>query len=36
MKNGYPVASVQIEDTDEIFGINSPEDLKRAEKLLGK
>ena len=36
MKNGYPVASVQIEDTDEIFGINSPEDLKRAEKLLKK
>jgi UDP-N-acetylglucosamine diphosphorylase/glucosamine-1-phosphate N-acetyltransferase len=36
MKNGCPVASVQIEDTDEIFGINSPEDLKRAEKLLGK
>jgi UDP-N-acetylglucosamine diphosphorylase/glucosamine-1-phosphate N-acetyltransferase len=36
MKNGYPVASVQIEDTDEIFGINSPEDLKRAEKLLEK
>jgi UDP-N-acetylglucosamine diphosphorylase/glucosamine-1-phosphate N-acetyltransferase len=34
MKNGYPVASVQIEDTDEIFGINSPEELKRAEKLL--
>jgi UDP-N-acetylglucosamine diphosphorylase/glucosamine-1-phosphate N-acetyltransferase len=34
MKNGYPVASVQIKDTDEIFGINSPEDLKRAEKLL--
>ncbi len=34
MKNGYPVASVQTEDTDEIFGINSPEDLKRAEKLL--
>ena len=36
MKNGYPVAWVQIEDTDEIFGINSPEDLKRAEKLLEK
>jgi bifunctional UDP-N-acetylglucosamine pyrophosphorylase / glucosamine-1-phosphate N-acetyltransferase len=36
MKNGYPVASVQIEDTDEIFGINSSEDLKRAEKLLEK
>ena len=34
MKNGCPVASVQIEDTDEIFGINSPEDLKRAENLL--
>jgi UDP-N-acetylglucosamine diphosphorylase/glucosamine-1-phosphate N-acetyltransferase len=36
IKNGYPVASVQIKDTDEIFGINSPEDLKRAEKLLVK
>ena len=36
MKNGYPVASVQTKDTDEIFGINSPEDLKRAEKLLEK
>lgn len=36
MKNGYPVASMQIEDTDEIFGINFPEDLKRAEKLLEK
>jgi UDP-N-acetylglucosamine diphosphorylase/glucosamine-1-phosphate N-acetyltransferase len=36
MKNGYPVASVQIEDTDEIFGINSSEDLKRAEKLMEK
>jgi UDP-N-acetylglucosamine diphosphorylase/glucosamine-1-phosphate N-acetyltransferase len=36
MENGYPVASVQIKDTDEIFGINSPEDLKRAEKLLVK
>jgi UDP-N-acetylglucosamine diphosphorylase/glucosamine-1-phosphate N-acetyltransferase len=33
-KNGFSVASVQIEDTDEIFGVNSPEDLKRAEKLL--
>jgi UDP-N-acetylglucosamine diphosphorylase/glucosamine-1-phosphate N-acetyltransferase len=36
MKNGYPVSSLQIEDTDEIFGINSPEDLKWAEKLLKK
>jgi GTP:adenosylcobinamide-phosphate guanylyltransferase len=36
MKNGYPVASLQIDDTDEIFGINFPEDLKRAEKLLKK
>lgn len=35
MKSGFPVASVQTEDTDEIFGINSPDDLKRAEKLLG-
>jgi bifunctional UDP-N-acetylglucosamine pyrophosphorylase / glucosamine-1-phosphate N-acetyltransferase len=35
-KNGYSVASVQIEDTDEILGINSPEDLKRAEKLMEK
>ncbi len=34
MKSGFPVASVQTEDTDEILGINSPDDLKRAEQLL--
>lgn len=34
VKSGWPVASVQTEDTDEIIGINTPEDLKRAEQLL--
>jgi len=29
-----PLASVLTEDADEIFGVNSPEDLKRAEALL--
>jgi len=28
------VQSVQTEDSDEIFGINSPEDLKKAKQLL--
>lgn len=36
MKKGCPVASVETVDTDEIFGINSPEDLTRAERLLEK
>lgn len=34
VKSGYPVASVKIEDADEIIGINSPGDLKRVEQLL--
>ncbi len=34
VKNGYAVESVQTDDADEIFGINSPNDLKRAERLL--
>ena len=36
VKSGYHVASVQTEDTDEIIGINSPDDLKRVERLLEK
>jgi len=34
VKNAYSVQSVQTQDSDEIFGINSPEDLKKAEQLL--
>ena len=34
VKVGCPVASVQIEDTDEIIGINTPYDLQRVEQLL--
>ena len=36
LKSGYPVASVQTEDTEEIIGINSSDDLKRVERLLEK
>ena len=36
VKSGYPVSSVQTEDTEEIIGINSPDDLKRVERLLEK
>ena len=36
VKSGYPVASEQTEDTDEIIGINSADDLRRVEQLLGK
>ncbi|MBC8282977.1 MAG: NTP transferase domain-containing protein [Nitrospinae bacterium] len=36
VKSGYPVASVQTEDADEMIGINSPDDLKRVEQLLEK
>ena len=36
VKSGYPVTSVQTEDTEEIIGINSPDDLKRVERLLEK
>jgi UDP-N-acetylglucosamine diphosphorylase/glucosamine-1-phosphate N-acetyltransferase len=34
VKNRHSVQSVQTDDSDEIFGINSPEDLKKAEHLL--
>jgi UDP-N-acetylglucosamine diphosphorylase/glucosamine-1-phosphate N-acetyltransferase len=34
VQNKCSVQSVQTEDSDEIFGINSPEDLKKAEQLL--
>jgi len=34
VQNGYDVVSVETEDASEIFGINSQEDLKRAEDLL--
>ena len=30
----YPVQAIQTHDENEILGINSPEDLKRAEQLL--
>jgi len=36
VKSGYPVSSMQTEDTEEIIGINSPDDLKRVERLLEK
>jgi len=34
VQNKCSVQSVQTEDSDEILGINSPEDLKKAEQLL--
>ena len=34
VKNGYLVQAIQTKDADEILGINSPEDLDRAAKLL--
>jgi len=34
VKNGWPVESLQTEDVDEIIGINTPDDLQRAEQLL--
>ncbi len=34
VQNKHSVQSVQTDDSDEIFGINSPEDLKKAEQLL--
>ena len=36
VKSGYRVASIQTENTEEIIGINSPDDLKRVEDLLEK
>jgi len=35
VQNKCSVQSVQTEDSDEIFGINSPEDLEKAKQLLG-
>lgn len=35
-ENKCSVQSLQTDDSDEIFGINSPEDLKKAEYLLGR
>lgn len=34
VQNKYPVQSVLTDDCNEIFGINSPEDLHKAEQLL--
>jgi UDP-N-acetylglucosamine diphosphorylase/glucosamine-1-phosphate N-acetyltransferase len=36
VENKCSVQSVQTDDSNEIFGINSPEDLKKAEYLLGR
>ncbi|MBM14561.1 MAG: nucleotidyl transferase [Nitrospina sp.] len=36
VKSGYSVASVQTTDTNEIIGINSPDDLRRVVELLKK
>jgi UDP-N-acetylglucosamine diphosphorylase/glucosamine-1-phosphate N-acetyltransferase len=36
VENECSVESVQTEDADEIIGINSPEDLKKAEQLLNR
>jgi bifunctional UDP-N-acetylglucosamine pyrophosphorylase / glucosamine-1-phosphate N-acetyltransferase len=34
VRNGHLVQAIQTKDADEILGINSPEDLNRAAKLL--
>lgn len=34
VRKGYPVQATQTQDADEILGINSPDDLNRAERLL--
>lgn len=36
VENECLVQAVQTDDADEIFGINSPEDLKKAEQLLSR
>ena len=36
VRNEYSVQAIQTTDADEILGINSPDDLSRAERLLGK
>ncbi|SVD85072.1 uncharacterized protein METZ01_LOCUS437926, partial [marine metagenome] len=35
VRNEYSVQTIQTQDVDEILGINSPDDLSRAERLLG-
>ena len=34
VRNQYPVQAIQTQDENEILGINSPDDLNRAEQLL--
>ena len=34
VRKGYPVQATQTQDANEILGINSPDDLNRAEQLL--
>ena len=34
VRNGYPVQAIQTKDANEILGINSPDDLNQAERLL--
>ena len=34
VRKGYPVQAIQTHDANEILGINSPDDLSRAERLL--
>ncbi len=36
VQNKLSVQSVQTDNSDEVFGINSPEDLKKAEQLLSR
>ena len=36
VRNGYPVQAIQTKDANEILGINSPDDLNQAERLLGE
>ena len=34
VRNGHPVQAIQTKDANEILGINSPDDLNQAERLL--
>ncbi len=34
VRKGYPVQAIQTQDANEVLGINSPDDLNRAERLL--
>jgi len=34
VRNGHLVQAIQTKDANEILGINSPDDLDRAERLL--